>query len=103
VPEFTAVAYAHAQMRHPGALGYQKNINLGRPWQIYATNSRKFSKQKREFLQAKNKKRSSCFRGVLGNNTGFAFDLLHLSRAIEAVLLSWAFRKSCLSPRVFRG
>jgi hypothetical protein len=49
------------------------------------------------------KKRSSYFRGVLGNNTGFAFDLLHLSRAIEAVLLSWAFRKSCLSPRVFRG
>jgi len=48
VPEFTAVAYASAQMRRPGALGYQENIKQCRPWQIYATNTRKFSKQKRE-------------------------------------------------------
>jgi len=87
VPEFSTVAYAHTQMRRPGALGYQENIKQCRPWQIYATNSRKLSKQKREFLQTKSKNRFSCFSAVVSRNTGFAFDLpspqpSHRSRAV---------------------
>jgi hypothetical protein len=35
---------------------------------------------------------------VTRNNAGFAFDLLHLSRAIEAVLFSRVFRKKLSEP-----
>jgi hypothetical protein len=54
-------------------------------------------------LTSEKQQQCSYYSVAVSSNAGFAFDLLHLSRAIEAVLLSWAFRKSCLSPRVFRG
>jgi hypothetical protein len=47
------------------------------------------------------KKRCLNFSEVLGSNAGLAFDLLHLSRAIESGQFSRAFRKKLFEPACF--
>jgi len=52
------------------------------------------------FTSEKQKPRS-CYSEVVSSNAGFAFNLLHLSRAIEAVLLTRAVRKKLSEPTSF--
>jgi hypothetical protein len=89
-PEFSAIAYKPALMRHP--------------WRIYATNTREFSKQKRDLKSRKNKPNLTVAYFEAHTWSVPLFLTLNLSppeQAIESVPLLWAFCENCLSLRFF--